>query len=148
MPVIVEALQASGAIVDVSLGWSRSRAIQLRRAFHPVPPPVAARAILDTGAEITCVDMALVQALGLPSGGTGLANVPAHGGVSLASMHDAGLSIVHPSGNPGFNLVVRDLTVLELNLGPIGYQVLVGRDVLARCRFLYNGQGNRFRLAY
>jgi hypothetical protein len=30
----------------------------------------------------------------------------------------------------------------------LGYAALIGRDVLSKCRFLYDGQGNRFRLLY
>jgi hypothetical protein len=63
-------------------------------------------------------------------------------------MYDASLTVVHPSGNVGDNLVLRHLSVLDLQLGPLGYQALIGRDVLAACRFSYDGPGNRFRLAY
>jgi hypothetical protein len=31
---------------------------------------------------------------------------------------------------------------------PLGYQALIGRDVLARIRFLYDGPKNSFGLAY
>ena len=148
MPVIKSALESEGALVDVLLGWSTHRARQLRAALKPVPPPVDARAILDTGAEITCVDPSLVQSLGLPFGGTTFVNLPAHGGMNVASLYDAGPAIVHPSGNARDNLNIRDLSVFEVSLAPLGYQVIVGRDVLAKCRFFYDGPGDEFELAY
>jgi hypothetical protein len=148
MPTLRASLQNEGALVDVLLGWSDSRAKQLRASLRPVPHPLQARGLLDTGAEITCVDALLIQQLGLPFGGTVLANLPAHGGLTISALHDAGLTILHPSGNMQDNLVVLNLSVLELSLAPLSYQVLVGRDVLARCRFLYNGPFNRFRLTY
>jgi hypothetical protein len=58
------------------------------------------------------------------------------------------LAIVHPSGNARDNLVIRDLSVFEVSLTPLGYQVIIGRDVLAKCRFLYDGPGDEFELAY
>jgi hypothetical protein len=42
-----------------------------------LPPPLDAHALLDTGAEITCIDGVLVQQLGQLA----LANVPALGGL-------------------------------------------------------------------
>jgi hypothetical protein len=129
-------LQAEGALVDILAGWSAARIQQLRVALRPVPPPVHARAVLDTGAEITCLDAALIHALGLPSGGTVLANVPAQGGLTLAALHDASITLIHPSGNARDNLVVRNLSVLELSLASFGYEALLGRDLLAICHFL------------
>lgn len=148
MPVISGLVQPEGAMVAVVIGWSHGRALQLRLGSKPVPQPVRGRGLLDTGAEQTCVDLAFVRNLGLPFRGVSLMNLPAHGGTSIASVTDASLTIVHPSGNARDNLVIRDLPILELSLGAIGYDVLIGRDVLANCRFLYNGKRNRFRLRY
>ena len=148
MPVLRGLLKAEGALVDIIVAWSVPGAAQLRSALRPVPPPVNARAVVDTGAEITCLHFGLIQMLGLPSAGTVLSNLPAHGGLTLSPLHDASLTIVHPSGNAHDNLVIRNLSVLELSLAPLGYEALLGRDVLANCQFLYSGPRKRFRLAY
>jgi hypothetical protein len=148
MPVLVAPLQPDGAIVEVLIGWSASDVHKLRMALQPIPASVSASALLDTGAEITCLDVSLVQALGLPVGGVVLANVPALGGPAGTIYRDINLTVVHPSGNSHDNLIEPNLTTLEVNLGPLGYQMLIGRDVLARCRFLYHGPRGRFRLAY
>jgi hypothetical protein len=107
-----------------------------------------AQALVDTGAEITCIDATLIQKLGLPFAGMVTANLPAHGGVTYGVLHDAGLTVLHPSGNAARNLVVPNQSVLELSLAPLGHELCIGRDVLARCQFLYDGPRNRFRLAY
>jgi hypothetical protein len=117
-------------------------------ALKPVPPPVRTRGILDSGAELTCVDLAFVRSPGLPFRGVSLANLPALGGTSIASVTDASLTILHPSGNPRDHFVLRDLPVLELSLGTTGYDVLIGRDALAKLRFQYSGPRKRFRLVY
>lgn len=148
MPILTGNLIPEGALVDVLVGLSQSTVHGLRTALQPVPPPINTHALLDTGAEITCFDSALIQSLGLPSSGMVPAFVPALGGLGFAQLHDASLTIVHPSGNPWINLVIRDLTIMDVSLASLGYQVLIGRDVLAKCAFLYHGLKNRFRLSY
>jgi hypothetical protein len=148
MPSVTGALTPDGAVIPILLGLSASSVQALRTALRPVPSPAGVRALIDTGAELTCVDTALIQTLGLTLGGTTLANLPAHGGLTVSALHDASLTIVHPSGKARANLVVLDLAVLSLPLAPLGYQALLGRDLLARCRFLYDGPRDRFRLSY
>jgi hypothetical protein len=148
MPAVTGFIQADGILIEVRVGWGTGGVQSLRAALRPVPQPIQSRALLDTGAEISCVDAALVQALGLPGAGFNLATVPAAGGMTMASKHDVSLTVVHPSGDPRQDLTVLNLAVLELSLVGLGYEVLVGRDVLARCRLLYHGPRGRFRLAY
>ena len=45
-------------------------------------------------------------------------------------------------------MLFKALPVYERALGAIGYQALLGRDVLASCGFFYDGPGKRFTLAY
>lgn len=148
MPVLRGVLQPAGALVDMQVAWSTSQARQLRQAHRPVAPPLDATALLDTGAEVTCFDTALIQQLGLPLAQLALANVPALGGLRAGAHYHASLTIIHSSGNAGLGLVVPDLLVLEVPLGGLGYQALLGRDVLDRCDFLYAGRRQRFTLVY
>ncbi len=148
MPVLNGTIEPEGALVPIILGWGAAHVALLRAAAKAIPQPVSAGALLDSGAEVTSVDPSLVQALGLPLDSFSLTNLPAGGGLTVATQYFAALTIVHPSGNAALNLVLSDLLVVELPLGPLGYRALIGRDVLARCRFLYNGPRGRFRLAY
>jgi hypothetical protein len=148
MPVLTGPLSAEGAVVDARIGWSDSAAQAQRAALRPVPPPVDVRALIDSGAEVSCADPSVIQALGLPVGGFVLANVPAQGGLTYATQHDAGLVLIHPSGDMRLNLVIRTLLVVELPIGVLGYQTLLGRDVLTGCRFLYDGPAAKFELHY
>jgi hypothetical protein len=148
MPTIIGPVDPDGAFVSVLVGVSAATATSLHMALRPVPAPVSARALLDTGAEMTCVDVALIRHLQLPWIGMVPANLPAHGGVTFGSISDAGLTIVHPSGRASDNLILRNHQILELPLAHLGYEVVLGRDVLASCRLLYNGPANRFRLRY
>ena len=118
MPVLTGVLQNDGALVEVLLGWSAAGVRQLQAALRPVLPQLQVRALLDTGAEMTCVDTTLIRQLGLPLGGMAPANLPAHGGLTFAALHDASLTILHPSGKMSKNLAFPNVSVLELPLAP------------------------------
>jgi hypothetical protein len=148
MPTLSGALTADGALVDLRIGWGATDAQAQRQALRPVPPPLDARGLVGTGAETSCVDPALVHGLGLPIGGITITNVPALGGVSYGMQYKASLVVMHPSGSAGDDLKLGQLVVIELPLAPLGYQALIGRDVLALCDFLYRGQGGTFTLSY
>ena len=89
-----------------------------------------------------------MQQLGLPLAQVTLANVPALGGLRAGTHYHASLTLIHPSGDPQQNLVLQNLLLLEMPLAGLGYQTLIGRDVLDRCDFLYGGRRQRFTLAY
>jgi len=94
------------------------------------------------------MDASVVQAMNLPLHGMTPVNLPVAGGLTIGMQYEAGLTIVHPSGNSTLNLVISDLILIEVPLGPLGYQALIGRDVLAQCHFQYHGPKGRFRLSY
>ena len=65
MPSLILPIEPEGALVEVEIGWAVARARALRSAGQPVPPPVQVRALIDTGAEISCLDSAYVRQLAL-----------------------------------------------------------------------------------
>ncbi len=148
MPIIKGRVRSDGGLVRVAIAWSQARARKLRLALRPVPPPIEAMALLDTGADISCLDAKLIEELELPYGGPVLANVPAFPDISVGSIYNASLTILHPSGNRKENLGVPNLSFLELPLELLGYKVIIGRDILARCLFQYNGIRRRFTLKH
>jgi hypothetical protein len=148
MPTLSGLLEPEGALLAVEIGLSRPEVQRLRNALQPIPPPVSRQGLLDTGAECSCADPRALAALALPLASIDFANIPALGGAALAPQYIVSMTVVHPSGDPGLNLVIGALLMAEVPLAALGYDVLVGRDVLARCRFLYDGPGGRFRLYY
>lgn len=148
MPIVTGRIRAEGALAKVRMSWSTSAVQGQRAALKPIPPPVEVWALLDSGAESTVLNTGLVQSLGLPWGGIIMSNSPAVGGLNFTSQYEIDLTLLHRSGIPSQDLLVRDLAVVELDLGSLGYQALIGRDVLTSCRFLYNGPAGRFKLAY
>ena len=143
-------LGPDGPIIALTLGLSWADIQALRMAGRPVPAPVAVQALIDTGAEASCVDPSVLAPLitGVPPGRFVFANVPAASGVTPAGEYTVSLTVVHPSGNRRANLVLANQPVVEVPLGALGCDFLVGRDVLARCLLVYNGPAGRLTLVY
>ena len=59
--------------------------------------------------------------------------------IRAGAHYHASVTVVHSSGEPGQALVLQNLLVLEVPLAGLGYQTLLGRDVLDHCDFLYAG---------
>jgi hypothetical protein len=144
-------IAADGALVDVRIGLSAADVQALRQAGRPVPAPVPGRALIDPGAEVSCVEtrtLGPLAAAGLVAGRFVFGNLPAVSGVTLAPEYTVHLTIVHPSGQQRANLELRSQPLLELPLGVLGYQLLIGRDVLRRCLLVYDGPAERVTLGY
>jgi len=156
MPVLALPFTPKGGVrVQAQITISQTNLLHLRRTHQPIPQPVPVVALLDTGAERTCVDPAIVTRLRLPISGSGLsaspgvATGPAILGGSLPSFsYEAGLVILHPVTKPPSNLVVLDLIVDELPLAAFGIEAVIGRDVLASCVLVYDGPNGSATLAY
>lgn len=149
MPAFWKRLTSAGAIVKVDIGLSTKTVQALRQGLQPLPPTVRCHALLDTGAEKTCVDESVCRDLGFDYEGIELVNVPyQQSELTFGIQHDTDLTIVHPARHKQKNLALRNLAVVELALNSFDFQVIIGRDVLAHCQFLYNGPGRRFILRY
>jgi hypothetical protein len=149
MPILTApVVTPDGPLVRILLGPSRSQVHSLRLAGRPLPQPVELTALVDTGAEVSAVDPGVITGLGLPLKAAGLANVPATGGPTETWARPASLSILHPSNQPILNLVISALDLFEVPLTGLGYEALIGRDVLSRCVLIYDGPAAVFTLAY
>ncbi len=144
-------ITSEGALVDIQVGLSAPVVQGLRASGRPVLQALNARALIDPGAEVTCLDPQILTPLA--AAGAALqrvvfANLPSLGGLVASPMYAVSLTVVHPSGTARANLTVRNLPVLEQPLGLLGYQALLGRDVLERCLVVYDGPGRCFTLAF
>ena len=69
MPHFTLQFQAGGPQLNLFVGVSQPREQALRQANITIPQPTLVRGLVDTGASITAVDPAVIQALGLqPTG--------------------------------------------------------------------------------
>lgn len=151
MQTLIVPIEPEGVLVNVLVNLSAADLRTLRNAGRPVPTPLSLGALIDTGAEVSCMDAQALAPLvlaGLIPKRYVMANLPAAGGILPAAEYMVSLTIVHPSGNPRANLNLRNQPMLEQSLNQLGYQVLIGRDVLDRCLHVYNGPAKLFTLVY
>lgn len=145
-------VSAARPIVRVQVGFSRGRELAIRRAGRAVLAPLTLDGLIDTGADVSMIEHGFLTPFvreGMDLKGFVNVKAPGLGGLALRPQFLCGLRISHPSGNARDDLVIPAIEVVEHALGaPPGYQVLLGRDVLARCVLEYNGPANTFSLTY
>lgn len=137
-----------GPIVNAVIGVSEGRATALVAANQAVPPPQFVRALIDTGASFTSVDPSILANLGLTPTGTMDIVTPSTGqGVHPTDTYDVDFAL---GATPQeVVLAVSNLRIAAAELFLMqGIHVLIGRDVLSRCLFAYNGATQTFTLAY
>jgi hypothetical protein len=149
MPTFSDALGSDGPIVRVEVGVSQQHRVRLFAARRPVPQPLVLTALIDTGAGITCIDPHVIRRLQLqPKGGLRAVNAPGLGGLIFPQTYEVGLTILHPSANPADHFVIPDLDVADVSLAGLGFDLLLGRDILSLCDFNYLGRAGTFALTY
>jgi hypothetical protein len=156
MPIISASFSPStGARLQVEITPGRQDLLRRRQAHQPIPQPITVTALLDSGAESTCIDPGIATRLNLPLCGAGFTLAPgvatgpsSLGGALPQFSYDAGLVILHPTNQSKLNLVFPDLTVDTLPLLAFGIEAVIGRDVLAACILVINGPAGTATLAY
>jgi Aspartyl protease len=137
-----------GPVLTAGIAVSEQRNKALVSAGQIPPMPQQIRALVDTGAACTCVDPSVLQALNLTPTGTTLIHTPSSGNVpEPADQYDVALLI--PGARPGDQpLLLPTIPVVASQLSLQGIQALIGRDILADCVLVYNGNMNQFTLAF
>lgn len=141
-------LQLAGPVLPVQVEVPTALANQLRQTGQMVPAPAPGLALIDTGASVSAVDVAVIQQLGVQP--VGIATVGTAGGQQQQPTFPARLTF------PGLNLPPIDFNqLLGSNLAGqmvagIGQPLiaLLGRDLLQRFILVYNGPAAMFTLAF
>lgn len=147
MPHFTLQVGPSGPILQAFVTASQPRVAALQAAGQAAPPPVLIRALVDTGANCTCVDPSVLSTLSLTPTGKAKVNTPTTGATPIETdQYDIGLLIPSPTGPP---LVLPTIPAVasELLIAQ-GFHALIGRDILVRCFFVYNGAVQTFTLAF
>lgn len=133
-----QALVGSGPIIRVQIEIAKALAESLQVANKPIPTPVMGVALIDTGASITSFDESVVTKLGINP--NGVVMVGTAGGPQQQFTYQVRFSFPG-TAFPGFEhprVLGCNLTgQTVLNQQPV--IALIGRDVLARFVFVYNG---------
>ncbi len=140
-----------GPILQVTVVVSFAKQSALRQAGQPLPPPVAANLLVDTGASCTALDRQIVAALGLTPTGSVRVHTPSTGVTpAVQQLYDVGLFIIGATnpGPRGLPHMVPNLPILSSDFSAQGIDGLLGRDVLELCRMTYAGPENVLMLSF
>jgi hypothetical protein len=148
MPHFTLQISPQGPIVDAAVMVSTARQQALQNAGNEVPAPQMIRALVDTGAGISGVDPSVLTALGLSQTGEAEIHTPSTGLVPVKTpTYDVRIAILAArSGDLHFISETVQVTATELT--GRGFQVLMGRDILASCILYFNGADGVFSLSY
>lgn len=119
-----------------------------RATGRVVPGPVEVDALIDTGAEVTCVSTAVLQRLGPDVTTVIPTHSPALAGLVLSSQYKVDLVIFEPMAGATPFFSIADFSVTELDLSLASIDALLGRDFLSRFVFTYDGPADTFTLIY
>lgn len=145
MPHLTLPIGNGGPIVELVVGASASRTKALQTAGKPVPAQIKIRALVDTGASCTCLDLSCIQKLGLTPTGIAQVHTPTTDEQPESKkQYDVSLLVVLP----GLSRRFAEQPVIEANLTFQGIQALIGRDMLKSCLLVYDGQEETFALAF
>lgn len=146
MPHFVIPITPNGALLDIVIGVSQARGMALQAAGQSIPNVVQLRALLDTGASFTCIDPTGLSNLNITPKGTTTVNTPSTG-INPITVNTYDIGILIPGSAPP-PLFLNTVEVAETSLINLGIQALIGRDILERFVFHYNGIMKIVTLSY
>lgn len=139
-------MSKDGPVLELSVSVSRARRYALTRFGSSIPEPVRVRALIDTGATFSCLDTSVFARLNISSKGTVPTLTPGTGDVfQLLNRYDVDLEALASREQNLF--LFTDFPVLEASLAAQGIHALIGRDILNRCLFLFDGPNVTFSLS-
>jgi len=106
------------------------------------------RWLFDSGATLSAVDPHFLSTLSLGVPDFALIGVASVSPLGLSPVYRITVTVVHPSNDPRQNLLLSDHRVLEMPLAALGYDGVIGRDVLDQTLFIHNGPAGAFTFAY
>ena len=146
MPSVSLPILPLGPMIDALVGVSEPRKDALTKASQPVPAYVRSRLLIDTGATSTCLDSSIIQQLALSPSGLVSIHTPSTNANNAHQCQQYDVSLLFPL--PAFNRLFKAIPVVETNLAHQGIDGLLGRDVLAKCLLIYNGDLGIFTLSF
>jgi len=134
-----EELRERGPLCNIEISVPQVMIDLLAESDQPIPDSIPGPALIDTGASISAVDMAVLEALQI-------------------NQVDV-IELATPSNpqaiGPGFpaRFIFRDKVielsiVLGADLRPFNAIAIIGRDILSNCLLIYFGTRERVLLSY
>lgn len=147
MPILSFEVEFTGRpLVEFYVTIGTTLAETFRDDGRPIPGPIYVKALVDTGAMGSHVDLSLLSSLGLDLEGE-IDVYTASTGAVPEKMNTYTIDLHLAGDKPG--CIARDLEVIGSNrLAGLKVGMLLGRDILDRCLLVYDGPHRRFTLAY
>lgn len=138
-------LISTGPLLNVEVSIPNELANLFTKEKKVIPAPKAGLALIDTGATRTGVDKSVITQLGVQP--VGITETLTAGGKVKQNLFPAHLRFPGEKIDIDFSSVLGvDLTGHQINKRPI--IALLGRDVLSKFLFIYNGPGGFFSISY
>jgi hypothetical protein len=144
MAIFSSSITNAGLSLTVRVGLNGKNIAALQAHGQPIPEPVQATALIDTGTDITAVASSVFQQLMLTPTITAK-NQTASGTVDV-NLYLVSLDLVEPASGKIIP-VYTDMLVSELAVTLPDADVLIGQDVLAECLVIINGPKKEFSFA-
>ena len=127
-----------GAVFEILVSVDTAEAQRLRASGQAIPQ-VSLRALIDSGADCTFIDTSHLPFLSQQRLSMQIVGGPS-GSFTFSPQYEISLIIAHPSGNRRANLTRGIFPIVHISLAPfLGYEAIIGRDLLDDCLFWYNG---------
>jgi hypothetical protein len=147
MPRLEKPIGEDGPVIDVRawIGFAHKEVLDARGL--PVPPPFSIRGLVDTGARMTAIQRVWAQAMGLPI----------HDWITLKSsvLGDEERRVPVYELRMTFGSIEapdpprwRKILAAGVSVVSPGAVALIGQDLLATCRFTYDGRKRRLMMSY
>ena len=133
-------LIATGPLTEVQFVISQALEDTLVSAGEPIPAPVQATALIDTGVSATVIQHGIAYRLGLKPVGQIEMNTPSSTNVPC---YTYAIRVVFPN-----NVLVGGITAVQAPLEGQNIEALIGRDILRLGVLVYTGYMNQFTLSF
>jgi hypothetical protein len=144
MPQLTFPVSKAGLIVPVWIGLDGKTTSALLAAGQPIPAPVQARGLVDTGSDLTAVAPWILGQLAVPVAASASTHTAA-GQVSV-NLYEVSVSITDPAQTGAPMLTHPGVRVSELAVSLPDADVLIGLNVLFEGRLLLDGPARQFTL--
>ena len=125
-------LRGTGAVLRAEISVQPALAAKLEKDGVATPAPVVGKALIDTGAGATAIDVSVCATLDIAP--VGVKQVGTAGGQTAQPLFPVSLHL------PGTGLPRFDISpAIGCDLSGQGILALIGRDVLSRCVLMWNG---------
>ena len=148
MPHFTLAYGPLGPLIDAFVGVREPRLKALQAANQPLPQPVIIKALVDTGASHSAIDPAiLTTALQLSPRRIAKTITPSTGSTPhKCYTYDVSIHVPMGSATSLFSKMAWEVSGLALRHQ--GFDMLLGRDILASGILVYDGKARTFALAF